>query len=249
MIKFVSESNLPSSKVDKIICGTKDEKILDFFSENGIEVLHVKVNAGIDPAVSLHADIAALHLSGNKIIVDKGQSSLKKQLYSLGFEVYETENEIKGEYPDDIKLNYSVIGDYIIGKIKYADSGLSELIVDRKQLDVRQGYSKCSTLVVNEKAIITDDEGVYRKTLENGFDALLISKGDVALKGHEYGFIGGASGKISKDTVVFFGDVTLHRDFYKISSFLTKHGCRYLCTDNGQLRDIGGIIPLTEKFI
>lgn len=247
MIKFISESNLPSRKVNKIICGTEDKKILDFFSENGIEVLPVEANGGIDPSVSLHADMAALHLGTNKIIIDKSQIALNSSLKKIGFDVYETAKEIKGKYPDDIKLNFSVIGNYIIGNIKHADNILLKLIGDKKHLDVRQGYSKCSSLVVNSRAIITDDEGIHRKILENGFDALLISKGDVALTGHEYGFIGGASGKISKDTVVFFGDVTLHRDFDKISSFLTKHGCNYLCTDKGRLRDIGGIIPLTEK--
>lgn len=32
---------------------------------------------------------------------------------------------------------------------------------------------------------------------------LLISSGDIKLEGYDYGFIGGASGKISDNTVVF----------------------------------------------
>jgi len=246
MMKFVLNPNLPLCKADIIICGTKDEKILDFFNKNGIKILPIEANEGIDPSVSSHADMAALHLGGNKIIVDRAQSALKSSLSCIGFEVFRTEKDIKGKYPDDIKLNFSVAGDCIIGNIKNADDMLIKMTADNKYIDVRQGYSKCSTLVVNDRAIITDDEGICRKTVENGFDSLLISKGDICLPGHEYGFIGGASGKISKDTVVFFGDVTLHRDFEKINAFLTEHGCKYLCTDKGQLRDIGGIIPLTE---
>jgi len=246
MISYVVNPNLPSGKVNKIVCGTNDKKILDFFAENGIEVLKVEANTEIDPSVSTHADMSVLHFGGNKIIVDKAQSSLESSLKDIGFEVCETKKEIKGKYPDDIKLNFAVVGDFLIGNMKCADSMLSELINDKKQLNVRQGYSKCSTLVVNEGAIVTDDEGIYRKTTENGFDSLLISKGDIYLPGHEYGFIGGASGKISDNTVVFFGDIIYHCDFDKISSFLAKHGCNYLCTDKGQLRDIGGIIPLTQ---
>ena len=62
-----------------------------------------------------------------------------------------------------------------------------------------------------------------------------------------YGFIGGASVKIAADSVLFFGDVTRHRDFEKINSFLESHGCGFVCTDNGPLRDIGGAVSLIEE--
>ena len=76
---------------------------------------------------------------------------------------------------------------------------------------------------------------------------LIHQKGDIALCGHPYGFIGGASGKISDSTVVFFGDIRKHGDFERISEFLHLHGCDFECTDKGSLRDIGGILPIIEE--
>lgn len=247
MIKYVLKPNLPEGKVDRVICAAADEDILKFFSDNGVEVFAVEANKSIDQSVASHADMAAIHLAKNIIVTDKSQTSLKELLKAIGFDVYETTDEIKGEYPDDVRLNFAVTGDHIIGNFKYADKNLLSLIADKNIINVRQGYCKCSVLVVSDNAVITDDEGVYRKLIENKLDALLITKGDVYLQGHEYGFIGGASGKVSEDTVVFFGDITSHRDFYDIAVFLSEHGCRYVCTDSGPLRDIGGIIPLTEK--
>lgn len=246
MMKSILKPNLPSGKVCQIICGTEDNAILDFFHKKDIEVLNVEPNKDIDPAVSSHADMAALHLGGNRVIVDKSQLNLKHQLLENGFAVYETSEKIAGKYPDDIKLNFTVIGDKIIGNTRYADLNLNELVSDMQKIKVNQGYCKCSTLVVKENALITDDESIYHKMRENGTEALLVSKGDVFLKGHDYGFIGGASGKISNDTIVFFGNIFLHRDSEMIISFIREHGCSYLCTDNGPLRDIGGIIPLSE---
>lgn len=247
MIKFVSIPNLPKGKVCKIICGTSDPFILDFFSHNGIEVLTNDVNPFIDKAVSNHADMAALHLGKNQIIVDKAQNTLKSRLVSCGFSVIESEKDIKGKYPGDIGLNFTFINKFAAGNFKYADNELLKRIDEKHRINVRQGYCKCSVLVVDENSIITDDESIHRAALNNNVNSLLISKGDVSLEGHEYGFIGGASGKIEKNKVVFFGNIYLHRNFSEIEAFLSACGCTYICTDNKNLRDIGGIIPLTEE--
>jgi hypothetical protein len=121
------------------------------------------------------------------------------------------------------------------------------MISSKKKIEVKQGYCKCSVLIVDENSVITDDESIHRKMSENGIDSLFVSKGDISLPGHEYGFIGGSSGKISKETIIFFGDVRNHRDFKKISEFITNHGCKFICTDSGALRDIGGFISITEE--
>jgi len=191
--------------------------------------------------------MAALHIGKYNIILDKRQKRLKDKLVKIGFFVYETEKEIAGNYPDDIKLNVAVMGDLVFGNMSYTDKNALNLLSDKEPVTVKQGYTKCSVLVVSENAAITDDETIYRKMSEKGIDSLLISKGDISLPGHGYGFIGGASGKISENEVVFFGDITRHKDFSLIFAFLQKHGCSLRCTDNGPLRDIGGIIPLTEE--
>ena len=246
MSRFIRKPNLPEGKVSTVICGTDDEHILSFFKSNGITVLKNALNPYIDPSVSTHADMTALYLGNGHILLDKNQITLKNELAKLGFNVTETADKIKGAYPDDVKLNFTIAGEYVIGNFPFADSTLIELISDKNKINVKQGYCKCSTLVVNENAIITDDASIHRSALENGIDSLLISKGDIHLDGHSYGFIGGASGKISADTVVFFGDITAHRDFESINSFLFKYGCTFVCSDSFKLRDIGGILPIKE---
>ena len=246
MSRYISCPNLPENKITKIICGTEDKKILDFFKKNNIEVLPVNHNDYIDPAIALHADISALHLGGNKIIVDKTQTGLIKELCKYGMQVYTTQNEIAGEYPSDIALNFAISGSSVIGNFKYADENLSDKLTDKRRINVRQGYCKCSVLIINESAIITDDESIHKKVSECGIDSLLISKGDILLPGHSYGFIGGASFKLSRDTIVFCGDIKKHKDYTSIISFAEKYGCHVISTDDDVLRDIGGIVSLCE---
>lgn len=247
MMNFITKANLPEGKVKYIICGTDDSNILNFFKKEGITAIKNRPNKGIDPSVSSHADMCAVHLGKDKILIDKSQSELKSELESSGMTVLETQSEISGEYPSDIKLNFTLSGSFVMGKLSAADPTLLSESKKLSKIDVKQGYCKCSTLVVREDAVITDDESIYGKCLENDIDSLLIRKGDISLAGHEYGFIGGASGKISKDTVMFFGDIENHRDFEKIKTFLLKHGCNFICSDKNKIRDIGGIIPITEE--
>ena len=247
MMKLIDKPNLPEDKVTTLICGTDDEAILFYFAEKRITVIKNAPNLNIDTAVSTHAYMAAVHLGGENILICKAQTKLKKSLESFGVNVIESENEVEGDYPNDIGLNFAFVGSYIFGNFSYADKILLKATERLERVNVKQGYCKCSVLVLSENAIITDDEGIYRKASEKGIDALLVSKGDIALDGHPYGFIGGASGKISNDRILFFGDVEKHRNFSEISSFLSKHGCSYECTDKGALRDIGGIVSVCEE--
>ena len=248
MMNFIEKTNLPKGKVTTLICGTDDESILSYFACKGITVIKNAANLGIDSSVSTHADMAAIHLGSDRIVIDKDQAALSAELRSHGMEVLGSENSVTGEYPYDIGLNFAFVGNRILGKFCYADCAFLKEAEGFERLEVKQGYCKCSTLVVSENAIITDDEGIYRKASENGIESLLIAKGDISLEGHPYGFIGGASGKISKNTVLFFGDIKKHRYYKIISEFLSAHGCCFECTDEGALRDIGGIIPIIEEI-
>ena len=101
---------------------------------------------------------------------------------------------------------------------------------------------------MDENSIITDDESVARRAVEKGLNCLLISKGDVSLDGHEYGFIGGASGKILKDEIIFFGDISKHRDYERIEAFIRERKMRIISFDF-PLTDFGGIIPIRESLL
>lgn len=244
MSRFVAKPNLPDGKVEKLVCGDLPGEIITYLENRKVDIFKIKYVDGVDKAISKHADIAVLHLGGNKIITEKRQTELFSELKQIGFDVLFTSDIISGEYPQDVKLNFALVGACIIGNLKYADKTVQENILNLVKLNTKQGYAKCSCLVVTDKAIITDDFSIHRVAAENGIDSLLIMKGDVELCGHNYGFIGGASGKISENEVIFFGDITKHRDYEKIKNFLEKYNCSIIYFKNLPLTDYGGIIPI-----
>ena len=60
------------------------------------------------------------------------------------------------------------------------------------------------------------------------------------------GFIGGASTKINKNLLLFFGDLSCHPSQKEIRKFCYMRDVE-VETLPGKLTDIGGIVPIMEK--
>jgi hypothetical protein len=98
---------------------------------------------------------------------------------------------------------------------------------------------------VNEKSGITSDEGIFRTLSGQGFDILLIRPGHIRLPGMDYGFIGGATGLISKHEMVVAGSLNLHPDGVRIEEFLADRGVSLVNLSEEPAMDIGTIIGLS----
>lgn len=245
MTRFIDEANLPSGNVKSVVCGVLCRELEDYLDSKGIVRYYVSPNPNIDRAVTNHPDMLLIHLGENKFVADSSQDSLISRLNNIGARVIPSLKPICGSYPNDIALNFTLVGECALGKFDCCDENLLRELKEYKKYPCKQGYCKCSTLIINHNAIITDDSSVYKTALKCGIDALFISKGDVSLPGHDYGFIGGASAKISKNEVLFFGDITKHSDYKKIADFINKHGCKIISLDF-PLTDYGGLVLLTQ---
>ncbi len=245
--RFIKSSNLPESDVTLCVCS--DAQTARLLALRGINVLSTKPTPHTQHEVCAHADMQICHLGGKIIIADEYQTQLALQLTQLGFEV-ETDCPPQPFYPDEIRFNAAVCGRYIFGleshlskKLKTAGANCRLELVN-----IRQGYAKCSVCPVTERAIITDDCGISRAAKQVGFGVLEIEKGDIFLTENHCGFIGGCSGKLSKNTVAFTGSLDSHRDGERIRAFLCAHGCTPVELAQGKLKDIGGILPLKESL-
>ena len=110
-------------------------------------------------------------------------------------------------------------------------------------IDTKQGYAKCSTLILNENTIITDDISIEKVAKANNLNVLKVEKECIYLDKNNYGFIGGASALIGK-TVYFFGDIDSHPNSKEIIDFIKRCKLNYVSVDSNRLRDIGGIVVL-----
>ncbi len=246
-MSYIKTPNLPQKKVKSAIIANLDSKITDFVKSFGMELLFTDKNCFIDPAISYHADVNCFYLGSGKIIADNSQSKLIEALKQKNLSIISPSKPVSGAYPNDCRLNCASVKSKLIAKYASVDPKILKEYSKDNVLSVRQGYAKCSSAIVNDNAIITDDPSIFSVCVNNGFDSLLISKGCVCLPGHDYGFIGGACGLIEKNKMIFFGDITKHKDYFKIAGFLKKHNCELFYLSGHALTDIGGIIAIEEE--
>ena len=245
MSEFVSCPGFPQKRVRTVLCGDCDRKIITLLNQYFERVIVFEKNPFLDSRVSFHTDLNVFHKGENEIILSPYQKKLYEALSDMGMKAVFSKSEVRSPYPYDCRLNCAVFPGWLFLN-KAADESVLSFAEEKelKLLPVRQGYCKCSILLVNEKAFITDNEGIFNSATENGFRCLLVEKGDVRLQGFDYGFIGGSGSLIDKNLLLFFGDITKHRNYLEIKDFLLKEGCSFVFEEGLELSDIGGIVPL-----
>ena len=158
-------------------------------------------------------------------------------------------DSISEKYPGDIIYNAVCSGKYFIHKLSETSPDLLKAAKDMgmKVINTRQGYSKCSTAVIDENSFITSDKAIALPLEAEEADVLLIEKGYIKLRGYDTGFIGGTCGRIG-DTVVFNGNLATHPDFESIKNFIECRGLSVKYFEEYQLEDIGSIIYCQRKW-
>lgn len=245
-MKFVKKPNLPENKVSTVAISHTAGESVKKLNNMGIDTIIIPDNPFLPGPVKSHADLQLLHLEYNTIFCQNEHlfsGELKEKFF-----IHTIKEKAGNKYPDDVRLNCAIIGKKIICNEKTISKDILEYAYtnDYIIINVNQGYSRCSVCILNENAIITDDESIYRASQNFLNDAELISKESIVLKGYNYGFIGGCCGKIDKDKIMFNGRIESHKDYKKIIDILQRNNINAEELDSCPLTDIGGILPLIE---
>lgn len=214
----------------------------------GLTVLSPVPNALLPAETACHADMLMCHAGGSAVFLEPAQAFLGTAMCFLGFGVHFSV-PLGRAYPADVPLNVAVGKGFTLGNMPHVDPSLRAFLEQsgRRLIRVKQGYARCSLCFVAENAFITEDSGIAAALQKEGADVLLISAGTVALSKAHTGFFGGAAGLISPDTLAVNGRLDTHADGALITAFLKKYGVRALELTDGNITDIGGILPLTEE--
>lgn len=227
--------------MNKIIMSDKYSRFCDNLVNIGYEIVPTDTISTFYKPEQKHADMQCLKI-GKKYFILNECNSLKHYLKQLDLTVI---SQKAGKmYPENVLLNCLYLNNILYGKSSAISKDVKNYCNSNniKIVNVNQGYTRCSTLVIDDNAVITADKSI-EITLENsGVEVLKICEGHIALEGFDYGFIGGAGAKID-DTIFFFGNIEKHPDFDKIEAFIKKYGKEIqIIYPQMPLTDIGGII-------
>ena len=241
---------MADKKTLAIIGCDADEQIVTSLLSLGFLVQSLPRHKSLPTPVSSHADMLMFELEGQIFAQSKYIEEAKPifdTIASYGYNVVPCDTHLGDKYPLDIAFNIAKIGKSIYGNSKYNSETVIEFAASNgfEITDVKQGYTKCSTVVLGSRAIITADDGIARATEHNGVAVLKINNSpeSVTLNGYNYGFIGGACG-VFNDDIYFTGNIDLHPEASDIKSFCESFGYGIVSLTNSALIDVGGIIFL-----
>lgn len=227
----------------------------DFLRNLGYTVIDNGFNINVYDEVSAHVDIYYLKV-GNVVFAAPEKRNL------LPFNVVCCTTPVGGVYPSDIPYNVCIVGNNAIHNFKHTDTVLKMYLEGHgfNLINVEQGYTNCSTVVLDDNSCITSDIGIARALMDNGIDTLYVSEPDIKLKRRSnkmfikesqmsfenspmQGFIGGAMARLG-DTVILFGDVNNLINGNKIKNFVEKKGLKFHNFEGLEVVDYGGVLEV-----
>ncbi len=222
------------------IIDTENKIITDKLKEYGYTCIATEKSANVSDPISQHADVLYLKTGNKEIYVSDCQKNNIQLLKKFGYSVREV--SLSPGYKTESKLNMVVTDRTIICNPDTCIE-FDSFVTDKEVIQVKQGYTKCSTIVLSDNDFITEDDGICNVLKSAGKNCLLIEKGFVKLDGYDYGFIGGASVFIkNENTILFFGEIVQHKDYIKIKNFCDSLWINIDYINNMKLSDIGGCV-------
>lgn len=203
------------------------EPLKEYLSSQGHALRLIEDDGRFGPGVSSHADLRLCAVSGKPVFF---------------------EGVPLPRYPENAAQCAVVLEGLLIHRLDITAPALLARCRELgcREINVRQGYTKCSCVVVDGGSLITSDPGICMALLKvPGISVLKIREGHVSLPGFDTGFLGGASGKVGRE-ILFNGDLSVHPDFPAICVFIKSRGLGIRYFPGHQLCDIGSIIETEE---
>ena len=233
----------------KTICISENtnKKLKDFFITNGHQLIEVRKTPAVYDSVAAHSDIYLCKLREELIVAPEQYPLIADGLIESGIPFSVSTGQLGSQYPMNIRYNAAQVGTFLIHNTKYTDP----LIIEKAKklglqlVHVKQGYTKCNLVIVDDHSAITSDAGIAEELSKYPIEVLLIAQGHIALDGFPYGFLGGASGKVGSQ-IIFNGNLSAHPDFQSITAFIQSRGLQVVYFDDYPLADIGSIINFSR---
>lgn len=244
---FIEKPNLPQKKVKAVFLGEKyADELCKGLAGLQIDIFPVAACTALDSRESSHPDMLICHIGKNQIVAAPEIYDWFKGKYQrFGLEIIRGTKKLGGRYPENIAYNAAILKEHLFANLAECDASIKNSKLCH--VNIKQGYAKCSICIVDENTMITEDEGIYEKAKYHGFECIKIPHGAVRIEGHDYGFIGGGTGKLAKNQLAFTGRFKDRNTYCKVFELLTSKCVDPIALTEREIFDVGSIIPIMEE--
>jgi len=207
----------------------------------GFKTIEAPLSDLLETPISGHPDMQMFLHNKNLFVHPEIDLSFLKKIENY-VNIIHCSSRLAKSYPGDIAYNIACAGKIALHRKDSTDLTIQNYFLKNEIeiINTKQGYSKCSTLIVDDASIITADKSTYMAADSAGIDSLLITQGYINLPGYNYGFIGGASGRYL-DTIYLTGTIDHHPDFKIIVQFIESRKLQLNILSDQRIFDSGSI--------
>lgn len=195
-----------------------------------------------------HVDIFMCQYQNTVVLAPNTPKSIISILNNNNVNIVMGNKPVTHNHPDTILYNCLITKDFVIGNIKHLDKHVLDTYADKKQIHVSQGYMRCNTISIDNKAFVTSDAATY-KVLSTFADVCFVDSQQIILTGYKYGFFGGCCGFASKKLFVC-GNISQNPNYTELNLFVNKYGIKIIdLMQTTDIYDIGSIFCFDKKII
>ena len=235
-------TRLPDHRARTVLISGESLKLAQSIEALGIESITTQADFRLPKPVAWHPDMQVAVLCDGTTFITK-ENPLSTKLRQLDILTIETAAKPENKYPKDVLCNILAWEGGTVGNPHTIDKKIMS-VLDSNFVPVKQGYTACSTVLVDKHSAITADLGMANALETCNMDVLRIRPGYIQLPGYNYGLIGGCCAMIAPDQMVVAGSLENHPDGTRIQTFLAQRDIRLVELVKGPLTDVGGILSL-----
>jgi hypothetical protein len=209
------------------------------------QLLELATDGIVYPAISGHPDIFFCRVGQELVAAPNLPAHYRDKLLASGIRTKSGKSRLGMEYPATAQYNSVTTREYLIHHPAITDETIENLCINKKKLDVKQGYTRCNLLMVGEEHALTSDTGIWHALEPLGIKTLFVDPSIVRLPGFGHGFFGGCCG-IWQDTLYVLAGRDTFAQSAEIEMFAAAAGYNVRWLTNDAPFDGGGIFFIDE---
>lgn len=210
------------------------------------EVIGIQTTGITYEAISGHPDIFFNTGTQPLIVAPNLPVEYKHLLQRFKVPYQEGTLEIGGFYPESARYCAAICNRFVVHNLHITDPVLLRTASVKEPIMVKQGYTRCNLIFLDDNHAITSDIGIMRQLQKKNIEVFYFHPHGIILPGIKHGFIGGTCGVINK-RVYFLGNPLIHSQGKALEQFINSVGYEIFSLYNGPLFDGGGILFISQS--
>ncbi len=190
--------------------------------------------------LSGHPDVFLFQYRNNIVIAPEIEKFADMNLSVLKCTKSKGYSKVDADYPGCTAYN-AAIGDTIfIHNLQFTDKAVESLTAGMRRINVKQGFSRCSTIHLGKDCFITSDKSIMKSLDSAGIECEYLSPEGIILKGCRHGLLGGTAGVLG-DKLFLCGNADFYPEGTALRHITEARNITLIELYEGPLIDCGGI--------